>query len=374
MPAATLRSADLPSAQPGWQRLLAPVVDPMVFDFWAQRLNPVWSWAQPLARVVERIEEAPDTVTLVLAPNRHVGPFQPGQHMNLTAEVQGRRLTRSYSLTGIPRPDGRLSFTIKRMPGGLLSTHLVQHTRVGDVLGLGPAFGDMVLPRSVHGRWLFLAAGSGITPLIGLTRALAARQMPVNLQLLYWVRQREELCFVPELKALAARHPHFRWQPIVTEQPMLQPGEVGGLISAEQLSALVPDLVERQVHVCGPGGFVATARELTEPVAQRFVAEGFTPPPVVAPTEPAEATTVQVHLQRSGRTLAVRTDETLLQALEAQGLNPPSGCRMGICHTCSCPRVDGRTQDSLTGELTQEATQPVRLCVSRACTNLTLDL
>jgi len=269
-------------------------------------------------------------------------------------------------------------FTIKRMPGGVLSTHLVQHARVGDVLGVGPAFGEMVLPRSVHGRWLFLAAGSGITPLIGLTRALAARQMPVNLQLLYWVRQREELCFVPELKALAARHPHFRWQPIVTEQPMLQPGEVGGLISAEQLSALVPDLVERQVHVCGPGGFVATARELTEPVAQRFVAEGFTPPPVAELTAPADSAaataTVQVHLQRSGRTLSVRTDQTLLAALEAQGLNPPSGCRMGICHTCSCPRVAGRTQDSLTGEHTQEATQPVRLCVSRACTDLTLDL
>jgi ferredoxin len=155
---------------------------------------------------------------------------------------------------------------------------------------------------------------------------------------------------------------------------MLQPGEVSGLISTEQLNTLVPDLIERQVHVCGPGGFVATARELIEPVAERFVAEGFTPPPVAAPTEPAEATTVQVHLQRSGRTLAVRTDQTLLQALEAQGLNPPSGCRMGICHTCSCPRVEGRTQDSLTGEHTQEATQPVRLCVSRACTDLTLDL
>lgn len=369
-------SAVLPNAVtlPGWQRLLAPAIDPMVFDFWVQHLNPVWSWAQPLARVVDRIEEATDTVTLVLAPNRHVGRFQPGQHVNVSAEVNGRRITRSYSLTGVPRPDRQLSITVKRVPGGVLSSHLVQHARVGDVLGVGPAFGEMVLPRSVHGRWLFLAAGSGITPLIGLTRALAARQMPVNLQLLYWVRRREELCFVPELQALAQRFPGFKWQPIVTEEAQLRTGEVAGLISGEQLNALVPDLIERQVHACGPGGFVATARELIEPVAERFVAEGFTPAPVVASASAAEAQTYQVHLQRTGRTLAVRSDQSLLAALEAQGLNPPSGCRMGICHSCSCPRVEGRTQDSHTGDITHEPTEPVRLCVSRACSDLTLDL
>lgn len=367
--------ASLPSSRPaGWQRLLAPWVDPMVFDFWAQRLNRTWSWAEPLCRVVDRIDEAPDTVTLVLAPNRHVGDFQPGQHVNLSVEVNGRRLTRSYSLTGTPRPDRRLSITVKRMPGGALSTHLVQRTRVGDVLSVGPAFGDMVLPRQPQGRWLFLAAGSGITPLIGLTRALAERGMPVNLQLLYWVRRREELCFVPELQALAQRHTGFRWQAIVTEEVELRPGEVAGLISAAQLGALVPDLADRQVFACGPGGFVATARELAEPVADRFVAEGFTPPPRSQPLDAASVTMVQVTLQRSGRTLSVATDQPLLAALEAQGLNPPSGCRIGICHTCTCPRLDGRTVDTLTGDADAESGRAVRLCISRACSDLTLDL
>ena len=65
---------------------------------------------------------------------------------------------------------------------------------------------------------------------------------------------------------------------------------------------------------------------------------------------------------------------SLLEALEAQGLNPPSGCRMGVCHTCVCQRHSGTTLDTLTGERNAEPDMAVRLCVSRACSDLSLDL
>lgn len=367
-----------PAATPWWKGLLAPAVNPRVFDFWAQRLNPVWSWSQPLARVVARRAENPDTVTLTLAPNRHVGGFQPGQHINLSAEVQGRRVTRSYSLTGVPRADRLLTITVQRVPGGVLSNHLVERTRVGDVLGLGPAFGNLVLPRQPQGAWLFLAAGSGITPLMGLTRSLAAQGMPCALTLLYWVRHRDALCFRQELDALATRHPGFRWQPIVTDEAP-RPGEAHGLIHAEQLASLVPDLSSRQAMACGPGGFVTAAQALVQPLARSFQAEGFTPPPISAPSAGSDpARTVQVTLQRSGRILDVCTHTPLLEALEAHGLNPPSGCRMGICHSCSCTRLSGSTREArvpATPALEDsEAGRAVRLCVSHACCDLTLDL
>lgn len=153
------------------RRVVAPFVNPGIFDFWVSKLNPAWSWDRPLARVVERKVEALDTVTLVLKPNVHCGKFVPGQHINVTAEVNGRRTTRSYSLTGMPRRDGHLSLTIKRVDKGVLSTHLCQHTQVGDVLELGAAFGAMTLPAKPEGEWLFLAAGSGITPLMSGLRS-----------------------------------------------------------------------------------------------------------------------------------------------------------------------------------------------------------
>lgn len=366
----------LPPSAPWLQRVVAPLVEPEVFDFWVQHLNPAWSWSRPLATIVERRVEARDTVTLVLQPNRHVGGFLPGQHINVSAEVNGRRVTRSYSLTNTQSRSRRMSITVKRVEGGALSTHLVQQARVGDVLGIGPAFGEMTLPAQPQGRWLFLAAGSGITPLMGLTRALAAQHMPVELTLLYWVKAHAELCFLQELRALSARFPQFRLQVIVTHEAPSVPGEAQGLISAEQLAQLVPSLGEHQVFACGPGGFIETARELCAGRASSFIAEGFTPAaPMALPSlAGVEARTVRVTLQRTGRELQLSTGLSLLDALEAEGLNPPSGCRMGVCHTCVCPRIEGTTQDMQSGDTQSESNMAVRLCVSRACTDLTLDL
>lgn len=355
------------------RKVVAPFVNPGIFDFWVSKLNPAWSWDRPLARVVERKVEALDTVTLLLKPNAHCGTFVPGQHINVTAEVNGRRTTRSYSLTGIPRRDGRLSLTIKRVDKGVLSTHLVQHTQVGDVLELGPAFGEMTLPAKPEGEWLFLAAGSGITPLMSLTRSLVAQNMPVDLTLIYWAKTRAELCFVRELRELATQFPRFKLQFVLEKEPQLLQGEESGLISAEQLARVVGDLSAKQVYACGPSGFVDAARGLTEGQVRSFTAEGFTP---VAPITVADAATatVKVHLAVSGRDLEIPTNLSILDALEAQGLKPKVGCRMGVCRTCVCTRTEGTTLDMQSGEQDAQPGIDVRICMTRARTDLTLDL
>ena len=355
------------------RKVVAPFVNPGIFDFWVSKLNPAWSWDRPLARVVERKVEALDTVTLLLKPNAHCGTFVPGQHINVTAEVNGRRTTRSYSLTGIPRRDGRLSLTIKRVDKGVLSTHLVQHTQVGDVLELGPAFGEMTLPAKPEGEWLFLAAGSGITPLMSLTRSLVAQNMPVDLTLIYWAKTRAELCFVRELRELATQFPRFKLQFVLEKEPQLLQGEESGLISAEQPARVVGDLSAKQVYACGPSGFVDAARGLTEGQVRSFAAEGFTP---VAPITVADAATatVKVHLAASGRDLEIPTNLSILDALEAQGLKPKVGCRMGVCRTCVCTRTEGTTLDMQSGEQDAQPGIDVRICMTRARTDLTLDL
>jgi len=376
------------SSAPGLaRRLLDPMVDAGTLDFWVQKVRPTWSWTRTLARVVARRVEAQDAVTLVLEPNGHWAGFVPGQHLNVSAEVQGRRVTRSYSLTDIPRADGRIALTVKRVAHGRLSTHLCQHTRVGDVLELGAAFGDMTLPAApakAEGRWLFLGAGSGITPLMSLTRQLASQDMPVDLTLVYWAKTRVEFCFAQELRALAQRHPRLTVRFVLTHEPAQLPDELDGFIDADLLTRLcttdgvAPDghaaWADRQVLACGPGGFVDTARALTAQTARSFQAEGFTPTAPAAAPDDAEATTVQVALTRTGRTLTVSSGTSLLDALEAQGLNPPSGCRMGVCHTCVCQRHSGTTLDTQTGERSAEPDMAVRLCVSRACSDLSLDL
>lgn len=388
------------SPAPLFHRLANAVVDPAVFDYWAGWINPLWRWAEPVARVVDRRPAGGGAVTLTLQANRHVGTFLPGQHVNVGAEINGRLITRSYSLTGLPRADRRLEITVQPVQGGLMSTHLCAPARVGDVLRVSPAFGDMVLPAPTAwapaDRLVFLAAGSGITPFVGLARALAAQDMPVALDVIVWARSTEQLMRVDDLRALAAQHPRLRVQVVLTgpvradvQAAGATSGHAGqpaphGRLSAELLPKLLPEQTDETGHAqanwsnttvlaCGPAGFVATARTLLQPLARSFHAEAFTPQ-VLADAPAADAPPVQVQLLRSGRTLSILPGEALLPALEAQGITPPSGCRMGICRTCICTRVSGTTLASDTGERDAEPGVPLRLCVSHACTDLSLDL
>ncbi len=355
-------------------RLIAPFVKPAVFDFWAGHLNSAWSWERPLARVVGRRLEAQGTVTLDLKANRHCTAIQPGQHINVTAEVNGRRVTRSYSPTRIARSGKRLSITVKQVDGGKLSQHLCRQAKVGDALEIGPAFGDMTLSQDgvrQTGPNLFLAAGSGITPLMSLIRALDQTGLTQDLTLVYWARTRVELCFVAELRALAARQPRFKLHFVLTQEAQRLNGEHAERLNAALLAALVPNLAQHRVHACGPAGFVDTARSLSVGHALSFMGEAFTPSTLAISDAIG---TVRIKLALSGRTLEVPAGEALLPALEAQGLNLPSGCRMGICNTCACPKQTGVTQNLLSGDKDDAPSSALRLCISRACTDLTLDL
>ena len=355
--------------RPLLKRIARSLVAPDAFDFWASRLHSTWSWDRPLARIVARQAESSDTFTLLLRPNRHWRGFRAGQHLNIGAEIDGSRVTRSYSLSDAPRADGRIAITVKAIPGGKLSQHLCHAAKPGDVLTLGPAFGDMCLPEKPEGAWLFLAAGSGITPMMAMIRAQAAQGMPIPIALAYWARSRAEQCFVDELRDLAARHANFRVDFVLTRDAAAADCR-HGRIDVQWLSTFAPDLHQRRVFACGPDGFVAAARALAAGRAVVFHAEAFTPPPRVE----TEGGSVQLTLAASGRTLDVPRGTALLTALEDAGLKPASGCRMGICNTCACGKLAGTTRHLHTGDIEREPVSALRLCVHSASSDLILDL
>ncbi|MEL1264867.1 ferredoxin reductase [Pseudoxanthomonas putridarboris] len=352
------------------KRLVHPLVKPDVFDFWAARLNRSWTWERPVARLVGRETASRDAVTLLLKPNRHWAGHRAGQHVNLGVEIDGVRVTRSYSLTAPPRADGLLPVTVKAIQGGRVSQYLCHEARPGTVFELGQAFGDMTLPASPKGGYLLLAAGSGITPMMALVRQLAGQGMPVDLALTYWVRRRDEACFLDELRALSARHPRFRFRLMLTRESAGAADEGEGRIGEAAFAAFADDLAARQVLACGPGGFVESARGLLDGRAASFQAEAFTLPPVTVVDEGE----VDVRLLRSGRTLRVPRGQSLLTALEAQGLKPASGCRMGICNTCACGKSAGTARHLPSGLLAHEPSQALKLCIHSAATDLELDL
>lgn len=354
--------------------LVQSVFSPTAFDFWASHLNPTWSWQRPLARIVARQIVAKDSVTLTLKPNRHVQPFIAGQHINITAEIKGVNVTRSYSPSRTADRSDVFTITIKRMSGGKVSNWLYDHAQVGQVLEIGAPFGEMTL-SDLHQKHIFLAAGSGITPFLSLIHGWVAQGALGDVTLIYWAKTQAELCFVDEFSALTKKYANLQVHYALTqEQPsqnVLSPSHTSfERISQHVLETIVPDLNQRVAYACGPAGFVELARTLTQEQAKDFYGEAFSLP-VITDDNAAQ---VNIHLSKSNRTIRVASGQPLLAALEAQGLKPESGCRMGICNTCVCTKQAGTTEHILTQERDTESGSSVRICISSARSDLTLDL
>jgi len=351
-------------------RLIEALIPSATLDFWGARIAPAWSWRLPKAVIVGRETAAEGMVTLVLRPNRHWRGAAPGQHINVSFEVDGRRVTRCYSPSAVPGRPGCIAITIKQVEGGRLSTALCRSAKIGDVLDLGPAFGDMCLEAAATGPLHLLAAGSGITPMIAMVRALAADGMPRPLSLHYWARRPAELAFVDELRALTRRHAHFQVRFHLTQARAVHQDESQGRIDDATFATETDTLAHSTVLACGPQGFVDHARSLLAHRVAAFVSESFTP--ITAHSD--DKGDVAVTMASSQRTLVVPRGTPLLTALEALGVPLASGCRRGICNTCACEKRSGSSLDLLTGTTTRDAVSALRLCVSAAVTDLVLEL
>ena len=154
----------------------AVLTTPLLPDDYLGQLNPLWSTREPRGRVEAVVAETRDCVTLWLRPGRGWPAHVPGQYVRVGVDVDGVRHWRTYSLTSLPRRrDGRIAITVKRIPGGLVSQHLVSQARRGMLVRLAPPTGEFVLPDAVEHPLLFVTAGSGVTPVMGMLRALAHR-------------------------------------------------------------------------------------------------------------------------------------------------------------------------------------------------------
>jgi ferredoxin-NADP reductase len=300
---------------------------------------------------------------VVLAPNSRWSGFEAGQFVPVSFEVSGVRTTRCYSLSEAPRR-GLLHITVARHPQGKVSRHVHDRLAVGTIVSLGEAAGELVLPRE-PGPVLLIAGGSGVTPMRAHVRALAERHALERVVLVQDARTEEDLLFAREFRALAQANPGFVYLPRTTsgDDPTLR-------LDAARLATLVPDFAMRTALACGPGGFVAMIEAAFGEAGARarLRTESFTPPRAApmprthdgaAIAAPVTLLRSQVHFNADGRT------SLLLQA-EAAGARPKSGCRMGICHTCTCTKRSGTVVNLLTGRVSSEPDEAVQLCVSAA--------
>jgi propane monooxygenase reductase subunit len=168
--------------------------------------------------------------------------------------------SRSFSMANVPDRDGGVfEFVIKVYPNGLFSEFLATKVAVGDRLEVEGPFGTFTLRESRTSPLVFLGGGAGMAPVLGLLRSMADRGVERQAVFYYGARQRRDLCFEEELRALQARLPGFRFVPALSEpaDDDQWDGEIG--MVTEVLARCEPDLSGRDAYVCGPPPMVDAA-------------------------------------------------------------------------------------------------------------------
>ncbi len=345
--------------------------------------RPATSAAKPAARpgalsaqVIEVIPAAANAVTLrLVAPGvmRVPAPYRPGQFITLGFSMGGETLYRSYSLCGDGRPDSPWEITVKRQPDGRISNYLNDFAKPGMLLSASAPQGNFTLPAdpaSAPGGLVFVAGGSGITPIYGMLRALAAlpaaRRPRVTLHYAY--RSPAEAIYARQLIAL---DPQRTW---LTQYHYTS--SAGHRIQPTHIALSAgPNAARAHWYVCGPDGLrsevVAAAAQAGVPAAYTHV-EAFASPPrrVVA----GKGTAARIRLADTGKTLDARPGESLLETLERYGYRPEFSCRAGACGTCALRKLSGKTRGDEGGPLTgrERSSGYVLSCVAQPLGDVTL--
>ncbi len=363
-PIPTVLSTYRHPARHALRKLAERITTPLLPDDYLRLANPLWSARELRGRVVQVRRETHDSATLVIKPGWGFSfDYEPGQYMGIGLLIDGRWRWRSYSLTSSPVKGARtVTITVKAMPEGFLSTHLVGGVAPGTIVRLAAPQGNFVLPDPAPPKVLFITAGSGITPVMSMLRTLARREQVTDVVHLHSAPTPDDVMFGEELDQLARDHSGYRLQ--------LRTTRTQGRLDLARLDAEVPDWRDRQTWACGPAAMLDAAERAWSAagVQDRLRLERF----ATSRAAPAGAGGT-VTFALSGKSTTADAATSLMDAGEQAGVQMPFGCRMGICQSCVVGLVEGHVRDLRTGAEHEPGTR-VQTCISAASGDCVLDV
>jgi ferredoxin-NADP reductase len=333
-------------------RFVDLLVGPHGIDRYLELVRPTMTVRDARAEVVAVRRQTPRSVTLRLRPNAAFKGFRAGQFVRVGLEIDGVRRTRTYSPASSQHATDELELTITVHPDGLVSRHLQAGAAPSAVVHLGDAAGDFVLPSERPDRLLLISGGSGITPVMSMLRTLRDEGYDNEIAFLHYARTAADWLYRAEVEAM----PRVRATFVATR-------EGGAHIEASTLA----EHEGAHAAVCGPPALLDAVRASWD---GPLLSETFTPPSLTITGAAAQGT---IRFLRTGREAPI-AEGTLLEQIEAAGLSPEFGCRMGICHTCTCRKTAGAVRDIRTGEVFDEEDEDIQLCVSVPAGDVALEI
>lgn len=357
-------------------------------------------WAGVL-RIKAIFDETPTVKTFrLMEPNLGVIPFTflPGQYATLTAEIDGQKVRRSYTISSSPTQRDYIELTVKREQFGLESRHLHDHALTGDLLEVTAPSGSFFFTGKEAKGIVLIAGGVGVTPMMSVLRSLTDRSYEHDIHFLYGAKTPSELIFREECAYLARRHPNVQVVSIVTDADGQDWDGPVGFMTADFIAASVADVASHRIHLCGPLPMMEAVRSALETLkvpSDQVKTEDFAPPkggPVLnsepnnmqpgselQPTDgaPAAAPSAQssVNFTKSNKAGLLAPDQSVLEAAEAIGVVIDFECRVGTCGRCKVPLREGEVtmevEDALTAE--EKASGVILACQAKSVGNLIVD-
>lgn len=380
---------------PSTQAMDTTLIDPKTeLPIWQGQLSPLY--------VTDIIQETHDTYTFRFQGNplcRFI--YWPGQFCTLVLNINGKKVIRSYSISSSPTRPFILEITIKRVPGGLVSNWLPDNLKIGDRVDIaGPKGKFCLVPGKIPKKLFFIAGGSGVTPLMSMSRWLNDISANIDVKFFNSVRTPKDIIFRNELGLLTTRSKQFE-PVIVTATRTVEEGWMGlsGLVNSDMIKTMVPDFLEREIFMCGPPAFMEAVQKILRDMNYNLVnlrTESFSGlrtsptdkpvPTYIAPTTFVPGQTPQAKPEEKKGNITVEfvkskkqtlTDgvEPILDLAEDQDINIDYGCRMGSCGDCKVKLLAGEVvmdnEEGLTPE--EKAQKYILTCVAKPTTNCKID-
>ncbi|MEC4880565.1 MAG: FAD-binding oxidoreductase [Scytonema sp. PMC 1070.18] len=347
-----------------------------------------WFQGELTVRCVSIINETHDVKTFRFVADPPVlFTYKPGQFVTLEVEINGEKVSRSYTISSTPSRPHTLEITVKRIPPspnsnlsvpkGLVSNWLHDNIRVGSSIKINGPLGNFTCLTNPNQKLLLISAGSGISPMMSMSRWILDTGANCDVVFFHCARTPRDIIFRQELELMSARYSNFHLAVSITrKEPGLSWLSLTGRFDTSMLQIIASDFRDRTIYVCGPRGFMDNVSQILERLGypmQNYHEESFDYPRKKTPSAVFQQTVVNskpvdrvpsdlekhfrptlvnvsqenvpglnypsvsqsaVVFLSSGQTVPCDGEETILDLAESQGVTILNNCRSGVCGTC----------------------------------------
>lgn len=270
--------------------------------------------------------------------------FIAGQYVNITADINGEKVVRSYSICS-STSDSDVSIGVKKVSGGKMSTYLVEELKEGDSMEVSEAQGNFKFDSN-SGNYIAFVAGSGVTPVLSMIKSSGSN---VKWKVYFGNRNKENIMFYDELNSLKNENIEILHYLSQSDEPGFHQGRldenrIKGILQSESFDGM---------YLCGPEGLIKAAVDVAQEIGvdkSKVHYELFTTPVLMKP-EGAGARSdfkgkadCKVIIDGDVYNVELEEGEIMLDAFERQDIDAPFSCKGAVCCTCKAKVTEGTSE------------------------------